>query len=457
MGPNRSDRHLTIHTAMKPLAKRSVHPAAAAGSFTRRATSTLLAAAALATAGLPSARAVTAPENSWDPGHSGTIPSSGGSGVWDDTTANWVRYTNGGDTTFLNDSSGNYGTYFTYLQGTAGTVNLNTGSIVTGDVSFSTAGYVLQDAPGTSYVLTTGGFKALIASGTVTVSVPADLTGNFGTVGDLSAQAGGTLAYTGNLTAPNGLLINSFYSSGHYSNGTVILSGNNSVTGSTTIYGGTLELAGTSASAASAASALSGAHLSPAAVQAQALGGSSAAVAINAGGTLLYAASDQLAPATPMTLNGGTFNLGTFSQDRANVLGPLTLSADSAIDFGAGASTGGTVAFADSSEIVWSGKLSIYDFHGTPLFGGGLDQLFFGTNASGLTPAQLADITFYAGGPGSLELGTGDLLSDGELTYTPDLVPEPSAWAMMGLGAGLLGLTLRRRRRARGGRGLVRA
>ena len=74
-----------------------------------------------------------------------------------------------------------------------------------------------------------------------------------------------------------------------------------------------------------------------------------------------------------------------------------------------------------------------------------MDELFFGSNTSGLTAAQLADITFYAGGPGSEELGTGVLLSDGELTYTPVVVPEPSAWAMMLGGLGLLSVVQRYR------------
>ena len=106
------------------------------------------------------------------------------------------------------------------------------------------------------------------------------------------------------------------------------------------------------------------------------------------------------------------------------------------------------LAFANSSAATWSGKLSVYNYRGTPLVGGGLDQLFFGTDASGLTPAQLADITFYAGGPGSAELGTGVILSDGEVTYTPAVVPEPFTWAAVLAGAGFLALV--RRRPARG-------
>ena len=280
-----------------------------------------------------------------------------------------------------------------------------------------------------------------MTSGTVTISAPLNLMGSNSTGSNYAAaNVGGTLAISGNMTAPHGLSFG--FSGGAGGGGTVILSGGDNVTGTTTIYSGTVELAGTSVSVASSVNRLGGASPVTAA-PAQVLS-STSNVVIEAG-TLLYGASNQLAPATPMTLSGGTFNLGTFSQDRANTLGGLTLSANSAIDFGAGTSTGGTLAFADSSELAWSGKLSIYDFHGTPLVGGGLDQLSFGTNASGLTAAQLADITFYAGGPGSLELGTGVITSDGEVTYTPEVVPEPSPWAVMALGAGLLGLTLRRR------------
>ena len=390
--------------------------------------STLLVAAAFLTASLPAARAIT-PDEYWDPGHLDQSPGSGGTGVWDDATPNWTR--GYGQTAYVDN-------ILTLFSGQAGTINLAAGDLTAYGVVFSTPGYVLQDSSGTSDVLnSTGGVQATMTSGTVTISAPLTLMGSNSTSSNyVAANVGGTLAISGNITAPRGLSFG--FSGGAGGGGTVILSGSDTVTGTTTIYSGTVKLGGTSVSVASSVNRLGGASPVTAA-PAQVLS-STSNVVIQAG-TLLYAASNQLAPATPMTLSGGTFNLGTFSQDRAHALGALTLSADSAIDFGTGASMGGTVAFADSSAIAWSGKLSIYDFHGTPLVGGGLDQLSFGTNAGGLTPAQLADITFYAGGPGSAELGTGVITSDGEVTYTPDLVPE----AMMGLGAGLLGLTLRRR------------
>jgi autotransporter-associated beta strand protein len=393
---------------------------------------TSLAAVVLLTAAAPAARAFVSAENFWDPGHTGTAPGSGGSGIWDTTTANWSFGNGGGDGTFVNYPQRGV----TYFEGAAGMVNLNASGIVNGDVVFFTTGYVVQDEPGTSYALTIdGGIYAGVTSGTVTLSVPASLTSILSNGDSLETEAGGTLAITGSLTSSNGLDAGG---NGNSSAGTVILSGNNSITGITTLSGGTLELDGASTTVASGVRRLGGPTTS------QVLGGTSG-VTIS-GGTLLYGASDQLAAATPITLNGGAFSPDGFNQDRTNAFGPLKLSLSSAIDFGAGVRPGSTVAFADSSGIAWSGQLSIYDYRGTPLLGGGVDQLYFGATATGLTAAQLSDITFYVGGPGSAELGTGIILSDGEVSYTPEIVPEPSAWVMMFSGVGLVGLTCHRRR-----------
>ena len=81
-----------------------------------------------------------------------------------------------------------------------------------------------------------------------------------------------------------------------------------------------------------------------------------------------------------------------------------------------------------------SGTLSVYDYRGTPGVGGGTDQLFFGTDATGLTSTQLGEIDFYSGGAGSTLLGIGTILSTGEVTYSAVPVPEPATW----LGGALL-------------------
>jgi hypothetical protein len=68
----------------------------------------------------------------------------------------------------------------------------------------------------------------------------------------------------------------------------------------------------------------------------------------------------------------------------------------------------------------------VFDWTGN-LSGGGLDQLFFGSSASGLTNAQLSTINFYSGA-GIGFLGTGAILSDGEVVPLT-AGPEPSTVA----------------------------
>ncbi len=401
---------------MKSPADYSVYSAAVAPSFARWATATLLTTAVLLTANTPTVRALTSVQRTyWDPGpvQTGTSPGSGGNGVWDTSTANWVSTSGSGDVPFPNASS-----VTAYFAGAVGTVSLNASGLSAGTVEFDTAGYVLQDMPGTGYALTltsgTTDLSAQISSGTVTVSAPLNLTSSYG--GTLNARTGGTLAIPGILTVTNGLYI------GNNPNaGMVILSGNNAITGLTRVDEGTLQLASTGTN--------------------QPLGGTSSLSVTNQG-TLLYGASNQVPAGVPVTMfANGTINVNGQSQDRAHVLGALTLSSSyagdiSALDFGAGASTSSVLAFGNSSGVAWSGTLSVYDYRGTATTGGGTDRLFFGTDATGLTPTQLGEISFYRGGAGSTLLGTGLILSNGEVTYSPVPVPEPATW----LGGLLLGL-----------------
>jgi hypothetical protein len=148
-----------------------------------------------------------------------------------------------------------------------------------------------------------------------------------------------------------------------------------------------------------------------------------------------------------MTLNGGTFNTAGLSEHNLSGaivtpgIGALTLSTNSIIDLGAGASI---LAFADSSMQTWSGTLSIYNWSGTPVAGKGTDQLYFGTDSAGLTLPQLSQIAFYSDS-GATFLGIAGFTNgmDGELGP----VPEPSTWFAAALAFGYLGFTQRRRLR----------
>lgn len=158
---------------------------------------------------------------------------------------------------------------------------------------------------------------------------------------------------------------------------------------------------------------------------------SGSSVRVNSGGTLQLANSNQIKNSTTMILDGGTFSTGA-TTGFSEKLGTLTLSSNSTIDLGTGIHL---LEFSNSSSIAWNGTLTIYDWVGSPS-GGTQGRIFFGNNASGLTSAQLAQISFDGFGPGAI------LLSSGELV--PIAIPEAETiFAALALG----GLFLWRERR----------
>ncbi|MDQ6632890.1 MAG: autotransporter-associated beta strand repeat-containing protein, partial [Verrucomicrobiota bacterium] len=149
------------------------------------------------------------------------------------------------------------------------------------------------------------------------------------------------------------------------------------------------------------------------------------------GGTTLEAGTIVAAKAGafgsgPMTAGGGTIQLGSFAQS----LGTLSLTNNpTALDFGTGSAS---ISFANSSALPWGSNLNVTNWTA------GVDALRFGTDATGLTPAQLGQIIFvdYANAPGQI---------DSAGFVSP--VPEPSTIALGLLGgAGMLVSFMRRRR-----------
>lgn len=106
-------------------------------------------------------------------------------------------------------------------------------------------------------------------------------------------------------------------------------------------------------------------------------------------GTLLLGASDRIGNDSKMRLaSGTTFDTGGYG----DTLGTLTLVGNSILDFGDGASaTQTTLNFAASSGLWSSFTLTINDYRD---FGTSEDFLYFGSDSSGISSSQLANITW---------------------------------------------------------------
>jgi autotransporter-associated beta strand protein len=200
--------------------------------------------------------------------------------------------------------------------------------------------------------------------------------------------------------------------------GTLILTGGNSFSGATTISGGTLSAAATSGSALK----------------------STSSITVNSGGTLMLGANNQINDTASITLAGGTFNLGSFSEGTASTpgVGALTLTASSLIDFGTGAGAVLTLAgFTPGSFSLtianWSGTLGTVG-------DGTTDRLIFASDQT----ANLNSFSFVGYGPGAMAFDLGN----GYYEITPvSPVPEPSTYVAAILSLAAIGFQQRGRLR----------
>ena len=130
-------------------------------------------------------------------------------------------------------------------------------------------------------------------------------------------------------------------------------------------------------------------------------------------GTLTLGAGNNLATTSGLILNGGKFASG--GQSQALTTAPLTVTTNSTIDMGVGNST---LNFANSNPAVnnlassWAtgALLTINNWSGTPLSGGGIDQLVFGGDATGLPAAEVGRIKFSGFPSGATILATGEVV-----------------------------------------------
>ncbi|MCS6242596.1 MAG: autotransporter-associated beta strand repeat-containing protein [Opitutus sp.] len=241
----------------------------------------------------------------------------------------------------------------------AGNTTFGSNGIVTGDISAGT-------------VTSVGNLTANISGGTTTV-------GGVATIGTLSGGTANLNGATSAITTLNGgtvnlgsgtaLTVSGGTSAGvitgtgssltKTSSGTLTLTGTNTYTGTTTVSAGTLALnnPGTTALV------------------------NTSAVVIASGASVSLGAANQINAAASLTLNGGTMDLGVFSQ----TLGTLDLNASSALSLSGSAA----LVFANSSALDWnSATLSVSHFEV------GTNSLRFGTTSGGLTATQLGLFRF---------------------------------------------------------------
>lgn len=140
---------------------------------------------------------------------------------------------------------------------------------------------------------------------------------------------------------------------------------------------------------------------------------------VRTGGTLLLGANDSIHNSSELVLDGGTFQLGGFS----DTVGNLTLTADSYIDFSGGNST---LTFAGNNMEFNGFTLHVWYWDGNSPLGGGNDQLIF--NNYTLTDTERALFRFYTDDGNTFwyddkptshrQLGSGEVVP----------VPEASTW-----------------------------
>lgn len=266
--------------------------------------------------------------------------------------------------------------------GVASSIGAGTGSITFGGTSTGTLRYT-GSGDSTNRAFTIGGQGAIFdASGTGSIKFTNNNAQTNGSTGTAR-----TFTLTGSNTADNTMTA-AFADAG--TGGTVsllkqgagrwILAGNNTYTGTTTVENGTLELG----------------------------------------------AANRIGNSSNLVLSGGTFATGGFSE----TLGTLTLSADSTIDLGSGASA---LVFADSAASAWGSSFSLSIIN----FTNGVDSVRIGSSAAGLTSDQLAQITIN---------GFAATI-DGSGFLAIAAVPEPSTYALLAGFGGLALAAFRRRSR----------
>ena len=311
-----------------------------------------------------------------------------------------------GPGTAIYNGANTSGGYYTLNEGTLGLGNDAALSTVRLEVGDQTGANVvtLKSADATAHTLPN--YLTLKATninigpgGNLTFTGPINVNSNalpprVIAVSNSQTTFSGVLTNTGGLTKIGpGILVLSGASANTY--------GSINANGNTTVSGGTLQLSKT----ADVAAVPNGSLI------------------LNAGGTVLLGAANQIGDAVAMTLGGGTFQTRGFNEQ----LGTLKLTANSVIDLGAGASV---LKFAASSGVAWTAAttLTVTNWAGS-VKGGGAEQLVFGASSAALTAGQVSQVKFA--NPAGFPAGTWSaaILSTGEVvpfTVLPGITSQPA-------------------------------
>lgn len=365
--------------------------------------------------------------------------------IGDTTAVTMVADADSPSTLDLNDFDERIGSLA--ATSTNNTVDLGSGTLYTGGNNTSTSyagvitgsgGSLVKEGSGTFTITNTGndytgttqvdaGTLQLGAAGVVSDSsalvvnggtfdlnnfneTVASLAGSGGTVdlGTATLTFGGSNAntsYAGSITGTGGLV--------KTGSGTTTLTGAAGHSGTTTINSGTLQLDGTLAS--------------------------TSGVTVSSGGTLLLGAANRINDSASITLSGGKLDTGGFSE----TVGALTLTANSIIDMGSGASI---LTFTGTVTGLNSFTLEIYNWTGEIWVGNGTDQLIFDDV---LTLAEMNNIIFYTDAGVTLASSTGGwgFHQTGSNEVVP--IPEPSTYGVGVLLLLILGRYEWKRRKAK--------
>ncbi len=266
----------------------------------------------------------------------------------------------------------------------------------------------------------------LLSGGNLTFAGTKDLSFGSGAV-TLSGTTRTITTTTGTLTVgaigSSGTTTTSFSKLGA---GTLIVTGNSSYTATTSVVG-TLKIDNNASTTSGKLGVTTG-------------------ITVNASGTLLLSGSssitDRISDTATMTLSGGTFNTGGLTERTGTAagIGALTLTANSTIDFGAGANSILQFAGLGAHPAGTGPDLAITNWNGIPNAGGGTERLLFtGTTTDFTGKFDQTDVSFNGlAGYQAVQFGT---------FYEITAVPEPSTWIGGALAVAALGWSLLKRSR----------